>query len=323
MPSFIALSKVLINDLAPALAKAWAKGQQIYRLFASDVIPVFEKVAPIVVKLAGFLADKLAQAIKFLTPYFNQAVDAIGKFAKEISDRVMPIINNFFDALNKNMPTIKAIWNATWPVLASVLKGAWDVIVGVVKIAWALLSGIIKIGLDLLSGNWKKAWEDLKTMLKGVWDGIKTVISGALQLVITMITGKATDIKNTIIKPFQDAYDFVSKLFGKLGGVVTDALNGVGKQVSGTLHDMHFPGFASGVENFGGGMAYVHGGEVITYLPPGASVTPASKISSMMSQGNQPIVVKNVIYLDGDRMAYRLMPHIASNIRRGTGTHGI
>jgi len=317
MPSFIALSKVLINDLAPALAKAWAKGQQIYRLFASDVIPVFEKVAPIVVKLAGFLADKLAQAIKFLTPYFNQAVDAIGKFAKEISDRVMPIINNFFDGLNKNMPTIKAIWNATWPVLASVLKGAWDIIVGVVKVAWAIVSGIIKIGLDILSGNWKQAWNDLLTMLGGIWDGIKTFLSGALRLIIQVILGKGQDVQDAVIKPFQQAYDFVTGLFGKLGGIINDTLSNIGKRIN----DLHIPGlpkFASGVENFSGGMAYVHAGEVITYLPPGSSVTPASKVSSMMSsQGKQPVQI--IVNLAGHRVAHALLPDITQAIRYGVG----
>ncbi len=317
MPSFIALSKVLINDLAPALAKAWAKGQQIYRLFASDVIPVFEKVAPIVVKLAGFLADKLGKAIVFLSPYISQAADAIGKFAKEISDRVMPIINNFFDALNKNMPTIKAIWNATWPVLASVLKGVWDMIAGVVKVAWAIVSGIIKIGLDILSGNWKQAWNDLLTMLGGIWDGIKTFLSGALRVIIQVILGKGQDVQDAVIKPFQQAYDFVTGLFGKLGGIINDTLSNIGKRIN----DLHIPGlpkFASGVENFGGGMAYVHAGEVITYLPPGSSVTPASKVSSMMSSpSKQPVQI--IVNLAGRRVANALLPDLHRAIIHGVG----
>ncbi len=317
MPGFIALSKALINDLAPALAKAWAKGQQIYRLIASDVIPVFEKVAPIVVKLAGFLADKLGKAIVFLSPYISQAADAIGKFAKEISDRVMPIINNFFDALNKNMPTIKAIWNATWPVMASVLKGVWDMIAGVVKVAWAIVSGLIKIGLDILSGNWKQAWNDLLTMLGGIWDGIKTFLSGALRVIIQVILGKGQDVQDAVIKPFQQAYDFVTGLFGKLGGIINDTLSNIGKRIN----DLHIPGlpkFASGVENFGGGMAYVHAGEVITYLPPGSSVTPASKVSSMMSsQGKQPVQI--IVNLAGRRVGQVLLPDIAQAIRYGVG----
>ncbi len=317
MPSFISLSKALINNLAPALVKAWAAGQQIYRLFISDVIPIFEKVAPIVVKLAGFLADKLAQAIKFLAPYFNQAVDAVGKFAKEISDRVMPIINNFFDGLNKAMPTIKAIWNATWPVMASVLKGVWDMIAGVVKVAWAIVSGLIKIGLDILSGNWKQAWNDLLTMLGGVWDGIKTFLSGALRVIIQVILGKGQDVQDAVIKPFQQAYDFVTGLFGKLGGIINDTLSNIGKRIN----DLHIPGlpkFASGVENFGGGMAYVHAGEVITYLPPGSSVTPASKVSSMMSsQGKQPVQI--IVNLAGRRVANALLPDLHQAIIHGVG----
>ena len=34
------------------------------------------------------------------------------------------------------------------------------------------------------------------------------------------------------------------------------------------------PGFAGGVQNFGGGLAKVHGGEVLANLPPGTSVFP-------------------------------------------------
>jgi len=314
MPSFLSLAKILINDLAPALVKAWATGQQIYRLFIADIIPIFEKVAPIVVKLAGILAKNLGDAIKFLTPYFNQAVAAIGQFAKEISDRVMPIVNGFFDGLNKNMPTIKAIWNATWPVLASVLKGVWDVIVGVVKVAWAIVSGIIKIGLDIMSGNWKQAWNDLLTMLGGIWNGVKDIVSGGLRLIIQVILGQGQKVQDAVIKPFQQAYDFVVGIFNDLGGIINKTLSNIG----GTLHNMHIPGFASGIENFSGGLAYVHAGEVITYLPPGSSVTPANKVSQMMSSpSKQPVQIN--VNIAGHRVAQVLLPELVQSIRYGVG----
>ncbi len=38
-------------------------------------------------------------------------------------------------------------------------------------------------------------------------------------------------------------------------------------------------GFASGVANFSGGLAYVHAGEVLSNLAPGTSVTPANRVS--------------------------------------------
>lgn len=41
------------------------------------------------------------------------------------------------------------------------------------------------------------------------------------------------------------------------------------------------PGFSSGIENFSGGLAYVHQGEVLTNLAPGTSVIPANKVGAM------------------------------------------
>jgi hypothetical protein len=318
MPGFMSLSKVIINDLAPALARAWAAGQQMYRLFIADFIPVFEKAAPIVTKIAGILANNLSKAIVFLTPYFNQAVVAISGFAKEISDRVMPIVNSFFDGLNANMPALKAIWNATWPVLASVLRGVWDIIVGVVKVAWALLSGIIKIGLDVMSGNWKRAWSDLGSMLQGVWGGIENIISGALRIIVQIVLGQGANIQNALIQPFQAAYNFIGGLLSGLGSLISSTLGGLG----GQLHSLHVPGFASGTQSAPGGWAMVgEQGPELAYIPQGTRIVPNNQISSVTQGSNQPVNVN--VYLDGARLTGKLMPHIATAIRYGTGVHGI
>jgi hypothetical protein len=44
--------------------------------------------------------------------------------------------------------------------------------------------------------------------------------------------------------------------------------------VGGSFSGFNAPSFASGVENFGGGLAKVHGGEVLANLPAGTSVFP-------------------------------------------------
>lgn len=63
------------------------------------------------------------------------------------------------------------------------------------------------------------------------------------------------------------------------------------------------PGFSSGVENFSGGLAYVHAGEVLTNLAPGTSVIPASKVGAMGGAPTRVIVEVNDerfnAYVDG------------------------
>lgn len=53
---------------------------------------------------------------------------------------------------------------------------------------------------------------------------------------------------------------------------------------------LKIPGFSSGIENFGGGLAYVHGGEVLANLPKGTDVIPAHAVQAMGSRaGGQKV----------------------------------
>lgn len=135
-------------------------------------------------QFAGVIMNDVGAAIKFLTPYFQEAAKAIEQFGTEVGQRIQPILQNFFGSAKGGISGFASVWNAIWPSIADVLKGVWDQIVGIVKIAWALLTGVIKIGLDLLSGNWGQAWNDFKTMLSGVWDGIKQVVKGSIEQLV-------------------------------------------------------------------------------------------------------------------------------------------
>lgn len=64
------------------------------------------------------------------------------------------------------------------------------------------------------------------------------------------------------------------QVFNATGGIPTAGPN------------MNYPGFANGVENFKGGLAYVHKDEALVNLSPGTSVIPASKISATGGRGS-------------------------------------
>jgi hypothetical protein len=94
-------------------------------------------------------------------------------------------------------------------------------------------------------------------------------------------------------------------LFDNLSTAITDLLRGArgsGKgggldwlRSAGTMLKSFsggFPGlpsFANGVENFGGGLAYVHKGEVLANLPKGTSVIPARDVQGG-GGGGRPVV---------------------------------
>lgn len=320
MPSFQSLGKAVLNNLLPALAKIWTVGQQVVMAFLPLLVQWFEKAAPIVMELAGFIANGLGKAIQFLSPFIMQAATAIGSFAKDIATRISPLISMLFTGIQTGIDIIKPIWMALWPTMSKLLQGVWNEIAGIVQIAWALVSGIIKIGLDILSGNWGQAWADLKNMLGGVWAGIKTFVQGGLGTILSVIKDAGQHIIDFLTAPFTSASKYISQIFGGMGTFVHDALNAI-PGVGGALHILHVPGFANGVTNFSGGLAMVgEDGPELVNLPNGSDVYRNGTGPNMGNSGNnnnQPIHVH--VEFDGKEMAHMVGNTQAGILRVKTG----
>lgn len=91
----------------------------------------------------------------------------------------------------------------------------------------------------------------------------------------------AIAVRKSITEPLADM------LFGGSGGG-----GGVGSSIFSAIKSaLRIPGFSSGVTNFGGGLAYVHAGEVLANLPSGTDVIPAHAVQAMGSGRSQVEVI--------------------------------
>jgi TP901 family phage tail tape measure protein len=267
-PGFEDLGKTLLNTVAPAFIKIRGISFDVIQHAFEKFAPIIEKIVPPLIKFEGILAEGVSKAFQFIMPYILQASQAIGKFADEIIDRVVPIINNFIAGIIPLLTMFYNMWKTIWPGVSSILQGVWDEVVGIIKIAWAIVTGIIKIGLDLLSGNWKQAWTDMLDMFKGIWDGMKSMLSGAwgiikgiFMVMVEEIVGFFTwlwnqlvghsiipDMINGIVSWFEQlpgrAMAFVSNLVTN----ITNTLGGLGAKALGWAGDM-ISQFVQGIEN--------------------------------------------------------------------------
>lgn len=69
--------------------------------------------------------------------------------------------------------------------------------------------------------------------------------------------------------------------------------------VIGSMLKSKIPGFASGTDNAPGGLAYVHGGEVLMNLERGTKVFPAAAVRAMASGGQQAASVVQLVVSEG------------------------
>jgi hypothetical protein len=94
-------------------------------------------------------------------------------------------------------------------------------------------------------------------------------------------------VRRGITEPLADM------LFGGSGsGVGSGSGGGIGSSIFSAIKSaLKIPGFSSGVSNFGGGLAYVHAGEILANLPQGTDVIPAHAVQAMGSKGSVSRVV--------------------------------
>lgn len=275
LPGFEYLAGTIMTTVVPAMAKIWAVGQQVTRDMLPPLVKGFEAVAPVVVRLGGFLAKQLGQALVFLAPFAIQAAQALGKFAGDIMSRVIPIVQNLWNGIKAFLDWIKPYWPAIWAGIQDSLINTWDIIKGAVEIAWSLISGIIKVGLDVMSGNWSQAWTDIKDMFGGIWQGIQDIASGAWGNIKAVVI----DGIDAVIASINSMIDGVNAVSSKLGiAAIPD-----------------IPMLAQGGSNLPAG-PYIVGdaGPEMLWLPGGSSVVPMTGGKSVVPTGianTQPSIV--------------------------------
>lgn len=295
-----------LGDALSGLGKAFerigsVKLDSLVKIF-KDFEPIVEKVVPPTIRFAGVIAGDLADGIKFATPYFEHAENAISKFGAEIADRVAPIVSHWIDDIKKDMAEFNKVWNKVWPSLAPIAGGVWETLKGITKIGWALVSGVIKIGLDILGGDWHKAWDDLKDMTKGIWKGFQQMMHGEMETLKNILFAGGDAIKHALTWPFEQAWNDISGIFNNIKNMISGtpkiATGGGSTSIPGGVAS-----YASGTNYAPGGLSLVgEDGPELINLPRGSQVIPLRGSS------------------DGSSTAYPIRPSLGSSPSSGGGS---
>ena len=199
-----------------------------------------------------------------LKPTFQAIVDFI-------RDVLFPIIGDLKDEF------IKA-WSITKVVVKAIVKSLFLSIETSIGTATAT----IRILLAVMQGDWDKAWQGIKDFAEEIWEQILGLLDAWGIDFEKIWKGIWESIKEEFHKATDPIIGFINDILEKVRTVKTAIRNipspsGIAGRIGGALGAVlgKIPGFAGGVQNFSGGLAKVHEGEVITNLPRGTNVIPA------------------------------------------------
>lgn len=189
---------------------------------------------------------------------------------------------------------VKDFW-ASLVLLWEAFKTGWKIVVDGFKVGWSVITTTFKAGWEVIKNSAKAVltWilNAIKSYInfwvngfKGGINGVKSLWSGLKNFFMSAVNGWRNifnKIGDAIRAPFKAAFnavaDFWNKTIGKMHFQAPDWVPGIG----GKGFSMpKIPKLSTGIENFGGGLAYVHKGEVLANLPKGTDVIPKGKVGS-------------------------------------------
>jgi TP901 family phage tail tape measure protein len=182
---------------------------------------------------------------------------------------------------------------AAWPILligaviALVVVGIilavqhWGEISHWLQVQWDRFSGWFMGMIHSIGGFFTDRIAYMKTMAEVYWAAIQFIIQDKLNQIKIVVANVGHWLYNTFIQPFVDAKNFIGNILGDIGGMINTAISNAGNIGGSIAHGIGIPGFSSGVENFGGGLALVgEKGPELLQLPRGSSVYPMSSSRS-------------------------------------------
>jgi len=272
----------------------------------------------------GEIADKIGltdiskQALQFITDFvnniddtkINQVREAVQNLFNKFNEYSLIVYNNLkpsIDFLTTSYNDFKKAIEDNQPAIQNFIKGAWDLWQTVQQL-WGFIVSALTPSLQELQKNlepliqksqefWTLISPYLIPALKVLAWVVGTLIVGALFIFINYIKDLirfinflidiALKVRESIgsmfNEPMKQARDFFNVL-----KLVYDILRNILKfdGMSTLFKFLGIPGFASGVTNFGGGMAYVHEGETLQYLPKGTDVNTKGETMNMALQSD-------------------------------------
>lgn len=275
-PYFPIIAGAILGGLVPALvamaAAAWSA------------------VAPLLPFLA--IGALLGLGIKMLMDRFGGLQGIMARLQPALQfmgglwrDFILPALMEVWKTFQERLlPSLQRLWGIVQPILLPVLKYL-GIILGV--ILFGALMGFIK-GLELAIG-----W--ISNIINWIGNAINWIgdLIGWFRRIPGNIANAFSSIYNTMISPFQRAFEFIQDIPGRIVG----AIGNIGELLRRKLGDWDIPGplgkvrdvipgFAKGVRNFEGGWAMVgEQGPELVNLPRGADVFTASESRSMLRGG--------------------------------------
>jgi len=265
-PSIKALAETFVSQLLPAI---WG----LINVLAPILLPILKVVGAV-------LGVMFVAAIWVAINVLNLIIGVISWFINILTS-IIGVVSTVVGVVINYLQLLYNFWSTIFMAIFNVVKFVFQLILVAIATVISLIMAVVQPIGEFLAKPFRWAFD----VIRSVWGGI----TGFFGDIGNRIGNVASGIKDKLTAPFSAAVEFVKGIPGKM----VDAISNIGKLIRDKLGDWDIPGplgkvkdvipgFATGVRDFSGGMAWVgERGPELVNLPKGADVFTADQSRRM------------------------------------------
>jgi len=275
------------NTFAGSLARLTNQFDDVKESVGKTLV---EGLTPLFTKLAEFLASDKFQAW-------------LQEFLVMISEKLPPFMEKL---VNEYIPKMKQAFDDAYPKIMTIVH-AIEAFIG--ALVWlndvnTNVMAAVMIAID----RFKTSFGNNFTVVYRYINGLNSAIGAAVGGAASWLYNTGRDIINGLINGIRDGISGIGRAIG-------GANNAIGSAVKGALRGL-IPGFATGVDNFSGGLAVVgEKGPELVNLPKGSDVIPNHMLGGGGGQMTFNITVQAGVMTGTDADMRKLSAMVVESIK--------
>lgn len=243
MPVFANIDKEIIGVFIPIWQAVMQAIGPVINVLGDVFATVMQQTSIVLLSVGKDLQTTVMPALRQMEPTILPIIAAIGRWATQIGNILIPIIQILGTILSTVLPIAINFLVRSFEVVVAVVGFVWPTISAIISGALNEIQAVIKVFSDLFQGNWGALWGDVlnvfSTLVGSIFNILGTLTSsilgalGALfgKVLSTVGAGIAGFVGWWLVLPVrvvQAVGGLLGSLLGWLGGVFGGLLGAIG-----------------------------------------------------------------------------------------------
>lgn len=198
MPVFADIDKEIVGVFIPIWGAIMQAISPVINVLGQVFATVIDQLSIVLLSVGKDIASTVMPALKQMEPTILPIISAIGRWATQVGNILIPIIQILGTILATVLPIAINILVKSFELVVAIVGFIWPTISAIISGALNEIQAVIKVFSDLFKGNWGALWGDVLN-------------------VFSTLVGSIFNILGTLTSTILGA---LGDLFGKVLGVV-------------------------------------------------------------------------------------------------------